>query len=95
MIARIIRTTADESVLFSNKYLYNEGLRLNNNASNVIYTESKKMLAYALQQLQLGGVVRAGPMAAVGVVMIIVPVLFFVFSQSQILETMATSGLKE
>ncbi|NLK46869.1 MAG: carbohydrate ABC transporter permease [Treponema sp.] len=67
----------------------------NNNASNVIYTESKKMLAYALQQLQLGGVVRAGPMAAVGVVMIIVPVLFFVFSQSQILETMATSGLKE
>ncbi len=67
----------------------------NNLASNVIYSENKKMLGYALQQIQLGGVARQGPTAAVIVVMMAVPILFFVFSQSQILETMATSGLKD
>lgn len=67
----------------------------NNNAASVIYTENKKMLSYALQQIQLGGIARTGQSNAVVVVTMIVPIVFFIFSQSQIMETMATSGLKD
>ncbi|MBR3813203.1 MAG: carbohydrate ABC transporter permease [Spirochaetaceae bacterium] len=67
----------------------------NDPATSYIYTENKKLLGYALQQIQLGGIVRQGPASAVIVVMMAVPILFFVLSQSQILETMATSGLKD
>ena len=67
----------------------------NNKANTFIYTESKKMLSYALQQVQLGGIARTGQGAAVIVVMFTLPIVFFIFSQSQIMETMATSGLKD
>ena len=67
----------------------------NTNAATVIYSESKKTLVYALQQIQAGGVARAGQAAAVTVVVMLVPVLIFIFSQSRILETMASSGLKD
>ena len=67
----------------------------NNRASNVIYTENKKMLTYALQQIQAGGIARTGQAAAVVVFNMMVPIIMFVLSQSQIMETMATSGLKD
>ncbi len=67
----------------------------NNRASMYIYSEEKKTLVYALQQIQAGGIARAGQSAAVSVVVMIVPVLIFIFSESQILETMASSGIKE
>lgn len=67
----------------------------NNKASTVIYSENKKMLAYALQQIQAGGIVRTGQAMAVTVITISVPIIFFILTQSQILETMATSGLKD
>ena len=67
----------------------------NNRASAVIYSESKKTLVYALQQIQAGEIARTGQAAAVGVVVMIVPIVTFVLSQSQVLETMATSGLKD
>lgn len=67
----------------------------NNKASTYIYSEEKKTLVYALQQIQAGGIARTGQGAAVLVVVMIVPILIFVFSESQILETMASSGLKD
>ena len=67
----------------------------NTSASTVIYSESKKTLVYALQQIQAGGVARTGQAAAVTVVVMIVPIIIFIFSQSQILETMASSGIKD
>lgn len=67
----------------------------NNKASMYIYSEEKKTLVYALQQVQSGGIARTGQAAAVTVVVMIVPILIFVFSESQILETMASSGLKD
>ena len=67
----------------------------NNKASTFIYSEERKTLVYALQQIQSGGIARTGQAAAVLVVVMIVPILIFVFSESQILETMASSGLKE
>lgn len=67
----------------------------NNRASTYIYSEEKKTLVYALQQIQGGGIARTGQGAAVLVVVMIVPIVIFIFSESQILETMASSGLKD
>lgn len=67
----------------------------NNPQTSIIYSESKKMISYALSQIQAGGIARQGQGAAVVVITFSVPILFFVFSQSQIMETMASSGLKD
>ncbi len=68
----------------------------NTRASNFIYAEELKTLPYALSQIISGGVVaRAGVGAAVSMVLMIVPLLFFIFAQSNIIETMASSGIKE
>ena len=67
----------------------------NNKAATFIYSEEKKTLVYAWQQIQSGGIARTGQAAAVTVVVMVVPILIFVLSESQILETMASSGLKD
>ena len=67
----------------------------NNKAATFIYSEEKKTLVYALQQIQSGGIARTGQAAAVTVVVMVVPILIFVLSESQILESMASSGLKD
>ena len=67
----------------------------NNNAATIIYSEAKKTLVYALGQILAGGVARTGQSAAVNVIIVAVPILIFVFSQSRILETMASSGIKD
>lgn len=67
----------------------------NNKASNFIYSEELKTLPYALQQIVNGGVARAGVGAAVTLVMMIVPISIFILSESNIIETMASSGIKE
>lgn len=60
-----------------------------------IYSEQLKTLSYATRQIAAGGIARLGPSAAVALIMMSVPVIFFIFSQSQIIQTMATSGMKE
>ena len=67
----------------------------NNNAATIIYSEAKKTLVYALGQTLAGGVARTGQSAAANVIIVAVPILIFVFSQSRILETMASSGIKD
>lgn len=67
----------------------------NNKAATYIYSEEKKTLVYAMQQIQSGGIARTGQGAAVLVVLMVVPIAIFIFSESQILETMASSGLKD
>ena len=67
----------------------------NNKASTFIYSEEKKTLVYAMQQIQSGGIARTGQGAAVLVVLMVVPIAIFMFSESEILETMASSGLKD
>ena len=67
----------------------------NNPQTTYIYTESKKMIAYALNQIQAGGIARTGQAQAVIVFSMSVPIIFFLFSQSQIMETMSSSGLKD
>ncbi|MGN0402182.1 MAG: carbohydrate ABC transporter permease, partial [Acetatifactor sp.] len=67
----------------------------NNRATTFIYSEEKKMLPLAMSQIQAGGIARTGQGAAVMVVLMVVPIAIFIFSESQILETMASSGLKD
>ena len=67
----------------------------NNRAATYIYPEERKTLVYALQQIQNGGIARTGQAAAVTVVVMLVPIVIFIFAESQILETMASSGLKD
>lgn len=76
-------------IIFSVQSLWNNG------AATFIYSEEKKTLVYALQQIQSGGIARTGQAAAVTVIVMLVPILIFVLSESQILETMASSGLKD
>ena len=63
--------------------------------SNYIYSEPLKTLPYALSQISAAGISRAGATAAVTVIMMIVPIMVFIISQSNIIETMASSGIKE
>ncbi len=68
----------------------------NADAKMYIYSEEKKMLTYALQQISSGNLIaRTGQTAAVMVVTMVIPILAFVLSESQVLETMASSGLKD
>ncbi len=76
-------------IIFSVQGLWNNG------ATTFIYSEEKKLLPLALSQIQSGGIARTGQAAAVTVIMMSVPIITFVLSESQILETMASSGLKE
>ena len=76
-------------IIFSVQSLWNTA------AATVIYSEAKKTLVYALQQIQAGGVARTGQVAAANVIIVAVPILIFIFSQSRILETMASSGIKD
>lgn len=63
--------------------------------ANYIYSEELKMLPYALSQISAAGISRAGATAAVSVIMMIVPITIFMFCQSNIIETMVSSGIKE
>jgi ABC-type glycerol-3-phosphate transport system permease component len=67
----------------------------NARASNFIFSEELKTLPYALGQIAGGGVQRAGVAAAVALFIMVVPLAVFVSAQSNIIETMASSGIKE
>jgi len=64
-------------------------------ASNYIYSEQLKTLNYALHQITTGGIARSGVGSAVAVVMMIVPITAFIITQSNVLETMSSAGVKE
>ena len=67
----------------------------NDEDSNFIYSESLKVLPTMLHQISDGGIARVGESSAAAVILMIPPILIFVLSQSQILETMAHSGMKD
>ena len=76
-------------IVYSFQGLWNAG------ASTYIHSEQLKSLNYAIGQITAGGIKRAGASAASQVVMMLVPILVFVFSQSNIVETMGSSGMKD
>ena len=76
-------------IIYSFQGLWNAG------QTNLIYSEQLKTLNYAISQITAGGVARTGASAASTVVMMAVPILVFVVSQSNIIETMGSSGMKD
>lgn len=65
-----------------------------NTGGTFIYSENMKPVSAMLSQILQGGIARTGASSAVALVMMVVPISVFVVSQSNVLETMATSGLK-
>ena len=63
--------------------------------ASFIYSEEMKNLITLLGQLSGGGIARAGVSAATAVIMILPPIAIFILTQSNVIETMANSGMKE
>lgn len=59
-----------------------------------IYSEELKPLSYVLSQIVGSGIARTGVSSAVSLIMLSVPITVFIVSQSNVIETMATSGMK-
>ncbi len=73
-----------------------------NTGDKYIYSEKFKSVAYVLTQLANNssvassvGVARAGVLAAASVIVFIIPVSVFLLMQTNVISTMATSGMKE
>lgn len=68
-----------------------------NSGGIFIFDEQLKTLPYALNSLMGSTVIiaRAGVSAAVSLLMVLPPLLTFILTQSNVLETMSTSGMKE
>ncbi|WP_274365411.1 carbohydrate ABC transporter permease [Paenibacillus thermotolerans] len=60
-----------------------------------IFSEKLKPVSYALSQIVNAGVARTGVASAVTLIMLTVPIVVFVVSQSNVIQTMATTGIKE
>lgn len=76
-------------IVYSFQGLWNSG------ASIYIQSEQLKSFHYAVQQLVSDGISRQGASAASTVIMMMVPILVFVITQSNIIETMGSSGMKD
>lgn len=59
-----------------------------------IYTETMKSLPTALKQISSAGLSRAGASSAIALVLMIPPIAIFILTQSSVMETMSTSGIK-
>ncbi len=75
-------------VIFAFQGFWNSGF------GSYIYSEELKQLPSVLGSIAAGGIARAGASSAVAVIMMILPMIVFLFSQSSITETMSHSGLK-
>ncbi|WP_274365099.1 carbohydrate ABC transporter permease [Paenibacillus thermotolerans] len=60
-----------------------------------IYSEQLKTIDYVFGQIAAGGIARTGPVAAVTFLMMLVPITVFIVTQSNVIQTMSTSGMKE
>ena len=76
-------------IIYSFQGLWNSG------NSIYIYSEQLKTFNYAINQIVSGGIARAGAAAASQVIMMAVPITVFVITQSNIIETMGSSGMKD
>ena len=76
-------------MIFSIQGLWNDA------GTTFLYKDELKMLPFALQTVAAGGVARTGAGSAATLFMMILPLICFILAQSNIVETMASSGIKE
>jgi len=62
---------------------------------STVYNEDLKMLPYVMTQIVNAGIARAGSAMAATVLMMIPPILIYIVSQNQIIETMSSAGIKD
>lgn len=60
-----------------------------------IYKEELKPLSYVLSQIISSGISRTGVSSAISLILLSVPVTVFVIAQSNVIETMASAGIKD
>lgn len=63
--------------------------------TNFIYSEEKKNLITLLGQISSGGIARAGVSAATAVLLMVPPIVIFILTQSNVIEAMTSSGMKD
>ena len=61
----------------------------------LIFDEELKTLPTALSNIVSGGIARTGVSAAISLIMILPPITVFLFSQSNVMQTMSSSGIKD
>ena len=62
---------------------------------SLIYNEELKMLPDAINQVLSGSIERTGASTAGSVILMIPPIVIFIFTQSNVVQTMTSSGIKE
>lgn len=62
--------------------------------SGTVFSEELKTLPYVMSSITAGGMARAGSAMAVTVILMIPPVVVYFISQSNVMETMSTAGMK-
>ena len=66
-----------------------------NTGSGFLRSEQLKPLQYAQYQIVAGGPARQGAGAVVQLIIAAIPITFFIICQSNVIETMTTSGMKD
>ncbi len=89
MVMPLVKPAWLTLIIFSFQNLWNTGTNV------LIQSEQLKTLNYALAQIVSGGIARTGTAAAATVIMMVVPIIIFLLSQSNVMETVATSGMKD
>ena len=64
-------------------------------SGTTIFTESLKTLPAAMSQITNAGIARQGSAMATTVIMMIPPILVYLISQSNVMETMSNAGMKD
>lgn len=67
----------------------------NSTGGSYIFDEKLKTLPTALNNIITSGISRTGVSSAVSLLLIFPPIAVFLFAQSNVLQTMATSGMKD
>ena len=60
-----------------------------------IYSEELKTLQTSLNEIVSSGISRTGVSAAISLIMMIVPIVVFILTQKNVVQTMMSSGIKE
>lgn len=64
-------------------------------SDNTIFSESLKTLPNIMSQVTSSGIARSGSAMAATVILMIPPVIVYMITQSNVLETMSSSGIKD
>jgi ABC-type glycerol-3-phosphate transport system permease component len=63
--------------------------------SGTIFSETLKTLPTIMSQITAGGIARSGSAMAVTCILMVPPILVYLISQSNVMESMSSAGIKE